>query len=109
MNLRLACFLGALALLLTGCKEEPVPGLPPALAEVDVSSCVACHGRDGISPVPNYPNLAGQKYAYLLSSLRQYQNEYRPHPVMGPIVAGMDDARLQELARYYAEIDPCPK
>ena len=95
--------------MLGGCGSAPPPEVPAAVADVDVSSCVACHGRDGISPVPNYPNLAGQKYAYLVSSLRQYQNGYRPHPVMGPIVAGMDDQRLQELARYYAALDPCPK
>ena len=33
------------------------------------ATCAACHGANGVSAIPMYPNLAGQKEAYLLLSL----------------------------------------
>ena len=31
--------------------------------------CAACHGADGISTGPTFPNLAGQKEAYIVACL----------------------------------------
>lgn len=52
----------------------------PAFAQGDVragaqkaASCMACHGAEGKSAVPLYPNLAGQHAPYLLHSLQAYK------------------------------------
>ena len=35
--------------------------------------CAACHGSAGISAVPMYPNLAGQKEIYLTKQLKDFK------------------------------------
>ena len=37
------------------------------------SMCASCHGYKGISSNPNYPNLAGQKKAYLINAMQAYK------------------------------------
>lgn len=92
--------------LLSGCGRAPGED-PQPQARVEVSACVACHGADGISRGPTYPNLAGQKYAYLLVQMRAYRSGRRQHQVMTSVLAGRSDADLAGLARYYADLDPC--
>jgi cytochrome c553 len=36
--------------------------------------CPTCHGKNGISISPEFPNLAGQNEDYLVASLRHYMN-----------------------------------
>lgn len=70
-------------------------------------TCAACHGQDGISLVPSYPNLAGQKKDYLVSALNAYKSGARTNPLMQPMVASLSDEDIQNLAAYYAELN-CP-
>ena len=39
-------------------------GNPAATVDL-LGRCVACHGVDGIGKAPQYPNLRGQKAAYI--------------------------------------------
>ena len=64
--------------------------------------CQACHGPDGNSPSPAFPNLAGQYEDYLLHALRQYKSGERKNAIMGGQVAALSDADLKNLAAYYA-------
>lgn len=64
--------------------------------------CVACHGTDGISPNPQWPNLAGQKDQYLISSLKAYRNGDRSNPIMSPLAKGLSDEDIENLAAYYS-------
>ena len=48
------------------------PGNPEAGKAVS-TTCVACHGADGNSPIPMYPKLAGQHASYLNKMLLAYQ------------------------------------
>ena len=41
----------------------------PAAGQAKAVTCAACHGQNGISIAPTYPNLACQKEDYLISSL----------------------------------------
>jgi cytochrome c553 len=66
--------------------------------------CVACHGQEGISIAPEYPNLAGQKEKYLVKSLRAYKNGERSDPTMNPMVMSLGDADIENLAAYYAQL-----
>ncbi|KTD20940.1 cytochrome c4 [Legionella lansingensis] len=66
--------------------------------------CVACHGQQGISVNPQWPNLAGQHASYLLKQLKDYKNiTTRNVPVMTAIVANLSDADMAALAEYYAK------
>ncbi len=69
--------------------------------------CAACHGPAGISAIPFYPNLAGQKEAYLLSSLKAYKAGQRKGgqaPVMQGQAMALSDADMANLAAYYASL-----
>lgn len=64
--------------------------------------CAACHGAAGISAVPMYPNLAGQKEMYLAKQLKDFKSGKRNDPTMKGMVAALSDADMDNLAAYYA-------
>jgi cytochrome c553 len=69
--------------------------------------CAACHGADGISLIPTYPNLAGQKAAYLEYALKAYKAQDRKGaqaPVMYGMVATLTDADMANLAAYFESL-----
>ncbi|MCC2617572.1 cytochrome c [Aestuariibacter halophilus] len=69
-------------------------------------SCQACHGAAGISQIPTYPNLAGQKELYLVAQLKAFRSQERKNMVMGPMAAGLSDEDINDLAAYYAGLNP---
>lgn len=70
--------------------------------------CAACHGEDGNSAIPSFPKLAGQQAVYLLRELKDYKSGRRQNEVMGPLVAGLTDEDLANLAAFYASQKPAP-
>ena len=67
------------------------------------ATCVACHGVDGNSTNPEWPNLAGQHADYLSKQLADYkQGETRNNALMAPIVAELSPEDMNDLAAYYA-------
>lgn len=66
--------------------------------------CAACHGAQGVSVIPDYPNLAGQKVKYLESSIKAYRDGIRKHAVMSPMAAGLSDTDIQDLAAYFSAL-----
>lgn len=61
--------------------------------------CTSCHGASGISVAPAYPNLAGQKAAYIIKQLKHFQSGVRKDPsmtAMSTLVKGKE----QEIADY---------
>lgn len=69
--------------------------------------CASCHGANGISITPIYPNLAGQKEAYLVSSIKAYRDGIRKGgnaALMTPMVAALTDDDIANLAAYYSEL-----
>jgi cytochrome c553 len=63
--------------------------------------CTMCHGARGLSQA-NTPNLAGQSPIAIYKQLRDFQTGARSSAVMAPLVAGLSDADLRDLAAYYA-------
>jgi cytochrome c553 len=68
------------------------------------AACVACHGAQGISAIPMYPNLAGQHQMYLVNALKAYRDGKRPDPVMAPQAATLSDQAIADLAAYFASL-----
>lgn len=64
--------------------------------------CAACHGPTGISVLPDYPNLAGQKDGYLQLALKAYRDGGRQHQVMAPMAQGLTDQDIADIAAYFA-------
>lgn len=64
-------------------------------------TCVACHGPEGISPNELWPDLAGQKRAYLVKQIKAFRDGSRSDPLMTPMAAPLSDADIEDLAAYY--------
>ncbi len=67
-------------------------------------SCAACHGAEGVSAIPMYPNLAGQKEAYIVKSLKDFKTDARKDPTMGAMAKPLSDDDIANLAAYYASL-----
>jgi len=71
--------------------------------------CASCHGPAGISPVPDYPNIAGQNPLYLEYALRRYRAGDRRGDQAGmmyTVTQALTDADISNLAAYYATLRP---
>jgi cytochrome c553 len=64
--------------------------------------CIACHGEQGVSAAPEYPNLAGQSGAAIYKQLNDYRTGSRINPLMTGIAQALDEATLADIAAYYA-------
>jgi cytochrome c553 len=64
--------------------------------------CQACHGPNGISVSPAFPNLAGQNPDYIMEALRQYKDGRRANPIMKGQVANLSERDIEDLAAYFS-------
>jgi cytochrome c553 len=67
-------------------------------------TCTACHGAKGISAIPLYPNLAGQKEAYIAQQLRNFKSGERNNAIMKGMVMALSETDMDNLAAYYANM-----
>ncbi len=67
-------------------------------------TCAGCHGANGISNNPMWPNLAGQKQAYLASALQMYRDGRRKNAMMSAMAKNLTDADIANLAAYYTSL-----
>lgn len=72
----------------------------PAKARI----CASCHGAEGVSNNPIWPDLAGQKPGYLAVQLADFRDGRRQNPQMMPFVKGLSDADIQTIATYYSQL-----
>lgn len=68
--------------------------------------CAACHGADGNSSTPAYPNLAGQGVDYITLQLANFKVGIRQSPIMQPMAANLSDADMRALGAYFAQQKP---
>lgn len=71
--------------------------------------CGACHGADGNSTAPIYPNLAGQTPEYINKQLIDFKSGARKNATMAPNVTNLSAADMLNLAAYFAAQAPKPK
>ncbi|WP_371375088.1 cytochrome c [Thalassotalea aquiviva] len=86
-----------------------VMAAPAMAADIDAGKakstmCAACHGAEGVSAIPTYPNLAGQKEMYLAKQLKDFRSGTRKDPVMAPMAMPLTDEDIANLAAYYASL-----
>ena len=86
--------------------QEATPTTPivgdPAAGQQKITTCAACHGQDGNSPIPVNPNLAAQHPEYITQALIEYQKGIRPNPVMAGMAAGLSAQDIADIAAYYS-------
>jgi cytochrome c553 len=69
--------------------------------------CANCHGEDGVSKLPEVPNLAGQNPAYLLEQIRKFGAGERKDQFMQGLIKVLKDEERLQAASYYASM-PVP-
>ncbi len=75
--------------------------------ESKAASCAGCHGSQGVSSIPGFPHLAGQKAGYLVASLKRFKSADTISPVMGPLAKSLSDEDISDLAAFYSSLDRC--
>lgn len=67
--------------------------------------CTTCHGQDGRSLNPAWPNLAGQRSDYLEKQLHDLKRGESRHvdDAMAPFISQLTDEDIQNIAAFYAE------
>ena len=92
-----------------GLLSQPIIAADVAAGKAKSATCSACHGGNGISMIPMYPNLAGQKEQYLVLQMKAFRDGQRKNMVMAPMAAGLSDADIANLSAYYASLHPAGK
>jgi cytochrome c553 len=67
-------------------------------------TCTACHGPNGNSANPLWPNLASQNAAYIVGQLKQFKANTRINSqgVMMGMALTLNDQDVQDVATYFA-------
>lgn len=83
--------------------------LPAAAASGDAevgrklsAQCAPCHGPNGISVSPAFPNIAGQYQDYIEKALSHYKNGKRKNPIMSQQVEKLTPKMMTDLAAYFS-------
>jgi cytochrome c553 len=101
-----AIYIGGVA---WGAAEAPAASGSPL--ERTVQTCGTCHGTNGRSVSPTFPNLAAQTAPYLEAQLKAFKDQTRADPdaqaYMWGMAAQLSDAQISELADYFSK-QPAP-
>jgi cytochrome c553 len=77
---------------------------------VAVTTCATCHGRQGRSISPKFPNLAGQHASYLIAQLHNFKQHGRGDADAVGYMWGMAEPLSEDLisglAEYYSKQTP---
>jgi cytochrome c553 len=67
--------------------------------------CQACHGMDGLSKVPDAPNIAAQIEPYIVAQLQAYKSGARKNDAMSVVAQSLSDTDIEDLAAYFSAIE----
>lgn len=97
----------ASGLILLACMQSAIAAGDAAAGKAKAQVCAACHGADGNSTNPQWPNLAGQHAKYTSKQLADFKaGEQRSNPVMAQQVANLSEQDMADLGAYFATLNP---
>lgn len=77
----------------------------PKAGRQKAMQCQTCHGlTDGLSKLPEAPNLAGQVEVYLVGALNAYKSGERKNEMMSAVAPSLSKADIEDLAAYFSSI-----
>ena len=93
--------------------QAPAPDLDKAKQTAE-TLCAACHMADGNSQLAANPKIAGQHEDYLFKQLREFKGwngnaPVRENAIMGGMVAGLEEADMRALAKYFSSFELQPE
>jgi cytochrome c553 len=78
-----------------------------AVLQKTIETCSACHGLNGRSVSPTFPNLAAQTAPYIELQLHAFKDQTRADPdaqaYMWGMASQLDDASISGLAAYFSK------
>jgi len=74
----------------------------PAAGKEKSQVCQGCHGQDGNSYGPEWPNLAGQHPSYLIKQILNFQDGVRTNETMNGMVIGLSKQDIEDIAAYFS-------
>ena len=93
-----------MASLLLVTANISVAGGDAAAGKAKSVTCAGCHGAEGVSANPLWPNLAGQKDAYMVKQMKAFRDGARNDPMMSPMAKPLSDADIDNLAAYFSSL-----
>ena len=67
-------------------------------------TCTACHGAEGNSANPMWPNIAGQHASYIKAQLHAFKAGKRQDPLMAPQAMMLSDEDVMNVAVYFQSL-----
>jgi cytochrome c553 len=99
----------ALAALLLGTAVAEAAENSAAL-DLIRRECSTCHGAQGVSVSPTFPNLAAQPKQYLDAQLKAFRDRSRADPhaqaFMWGMAAQLTDDTIKQMAEFFAQQPP---
>lgn len=75
-----------------------------AAGKEKAATCAGCHGAEGISSNPQWPNLAGQVPGYISGQLAAFKSGDRKNATMAGFAAGLSPEDMANLDAYYSSL-----
>ncbi|HUG73357.1 MAG TPA: c-type cytochrome [Steroidobacteraceae bacterium] len=85
--------------------DAPLKG-DAAAGATKAAACTACHGLNGNSMMAEWPTLAGQNASYLRDQTQRFRDGHRVNLMMMPMVQGLSDQDIADLAAYFSTQNP---
>ena len=110
---RLIKLIGVSALLALGACSNPERSRDLNDASISASTtalqvCSNCHGAQGVSTSPNFPNLAAQQQTYIIKQLTAFRSHGRSDPegyeYMWGLSSHLTDGQIKGLAEYFSKL-----
>ncbi len=102
---KVAAYYGTLDPPRPAAAPKPAPSRRPDplhAGKAAAEACAGCHGDNGVSKTPRYPEPDRSRSEYLASAIKAYKTGQRKHDLMKSLVAGVSDADVANVALYYA-------
>jgi cytochrome c553 len=96
----------------TAAPATPMTNAQKAALQKTIETCGTCHGVNGRSVSPTFPNLAAQSAPYIEAQLHAFKDQSRADPDAQAYMWGMSsqlsDAMITSLAGYFAAQPAAP-
>src|SRR6202049_339592 len=93
-------------------SADVTPDAQHAAAKTVAEVCSACHGVNGRSVSPTFPNLAGQTAPYIEIQLKAFKDQSRADPdaqaYMWGMASQLSDGMISALAAFFAAQPAAP-
>jgi len=93
----------AVGAILAGLAAHAVGAQP---LDARLPTCLACHGENGTSQLPETPSLGAQPAFYVTVQLLMFRDRLRVTEPMNEMAKGLTDAELQKAADIISKLPP---